>query len=154
MCRSNLKLLPRWHCFVRNDDRSSLKMQRILLIHPDLELRDELAFILQHSGFQVVSAIEEQQALAEINGSCPDLIVMTEGNHRLNGDELCIRIRELCQAPIIILGWGEEEVAGIDLLEMGADAYLTTPLNFRELLARVRSLLRRTKALDITSRSD
>ena len=120
-------------------------MQKILLIHPNLAWRDKLVFILQHSGFQVVGAVEGQQALTEVDKSPPDLIVMAEGSHKLNGNELCIRIRELCQAPIVILGQDQEEAAGIDLLEMGADAYLTSPLNLRELLARVRSLLRRTQ---------
>jgi len=86
------------------------------------------------------------QALAEISRSLPDLIVMAEERRRLKADELCIRIREVCQAPIIILGQDHEEAAGIEFLEMGADAYLTSPLNTRELLARVRSLLRRAKA--------
>ena len=70
---------------------------------------------------------------------------MAEHSRKLNGDELCIRIREVSDAPIIVLGEDENEAAGIDLLEMGADAYLTSPLNLRELLARVRSLLRRTQ---------
>ena len=117
-------------------------MQKILLIHPDLALRDKLTFILQHSGFRVLSASEGEQALVEIHRSPPDLIVMAEGACESNGDELCSRIREICQAPMIILGQDREELAGIDLLEMGADAYLTSPLNLRELLARVRSLLR------------
>jgi len=121
-------------------------MQKILLIHPDLVLRKELAFALQHSGFRVVGTGMGDQALAEINRSLPDLIVMAEERRRLKADELCIRIREVCQAPIIILGQDHEEAAGIEFLEMGADAYLPSPLNIRELLARARSLLRRAKA--------
>ncbi len=119
-------------------------MEAIFLIHPDPVLRGKLTMILQDSGFHVVSVSGGQEALAGISSVCPDLIVLAEGIHRLNGNELCVRIRELCQIPIIILGWGREEAAGIDLLEMGADAYLTSPLNSRKLLARVRSLLRRT----------
>jgi len=83
--------------------------------------------------------------LAEIEGNCPDLILMAEHSRKLNGDELCIRIREVSDAPIIVLGEDENEAAGIDLLEMGADVYLTSPLDVRELFAYVRSRLRRYK---------
>ena len=121
-------------------------MGRILLIHPDLVLRDELTFNLQHSGFQVVGASGGQQALAEVYSRPPDVIIVAESNHRLNGDELCIRLRQMCLAPIIILGQDSKEISGIDLIEMGADAYLASPLNLRELLAWIRSLLRRTQA--------
>ncbi len=121
-------------------------MQEILVIHPDLVMRENLVFILQHSGFRAVGVAEGQQALAEINRSCPDLIVMSAGAHGLNGNELWVLIREACQVPIVILGNDKEEAAAVDLLEMGADAYLTFPLNLRELLARVHSLLRRTRA--------
>jgi DNA-binding response OmpR family regulator len=121
-------------------------VDKILLVCPDLAMTDNLAFVLQHSGFLTVNAAESKQALAEIGRSSPDLIVMRENSHRLNGDELCIRIRELSDVPIIILGQEQEEVAGVEFLEMGADAYLTSPLSLRELLARVRSLLRRTRA--------
>jgi len=127
-------------------------VHEILLVHPDVALREQLTFLLQHSGFRVVGAMEEHQALAEIDRSHPDLIVVAEQSHGLNGNGLCTRIRELCQAPIIILGQNHEEAAGIDLLEKGADAYLSSPLNLRELLARVRSLLRRTRGLDIPSK--
>jgi len=121
-------------------------MERILLIHSDLVLRDELTFTLQHSGFQVAGASGGQQALTEVYSRHFDLIIVAESNHRLNGDELCVRLRQICQAPIIILGQGSKEISGIDFIEMGADAYLAAPLNLRELLARVRSLLRRTQA--------
>jgi len=121
-------------------------MERILLIHPDLVLRDELTFTLQHSGFQVVGASGGQQALTEVYNGHLDLIIVAESSHRLNGDELCVRLRQICQAPIIIMGQGSKEISGIDFIEMGADAYLASPLNLRELLARIRSLLRRTQA--------
>ena len=122
-------------------------MQKILLIHSDLVLGGELAFLLQHSGFHVVSASKGEQVLAEIRFSHPDLVVIAERLAKTDGDEFFLRIRELCQAPILILGEEQKEAAGIDPLEMGADAYLPSPLNFRELLARVRSLLRRTQAI-------
>ena len=121
-------------------------MGRILLIHPDSVLRDELTFNLQYSGFQVVGASGRQQALTEVYSRHLDVIIVAESSHRLNGDELCVRLRQICQAPIIILGQGSKEISGIDFIEMGADAYLASPLNLRELLARIRSLLRRTQA--------
>ena len=117
-----------------------------MLVCPDLAMTDNLAFVLQHSGFRIVNAVESKQALTEIGRSSPDIIVMRENSRRLNGDELCIRIRELSNVPIIVLGQEQEEAAGVEFLEMGADAYMTSPLSLRELLARVRSLLRRTRA--------
>jgi DNA-binding response OmpR family regulator len=123
-------------------------MDKILLVCPDLMMIDNLSFVLQHSGFQTVNAAGSRQALAEIDSSFPDLVVMRENTRRLNGDELCIRIRELSDVPIIVLGQEQEEVAGVEFLEMGADAYLPSPLSLRELLARVHSLLRRTRTSD------
>jgi DNA-binding response OmpR family regulator len=120
-------------------------VDKILLVCPELAMVDNVTFVLQNYGFEIVSAAESKQALAELDRNSPDLIVMRENSRRLNGDELCIRIRELSDVPIIVLGQEEEEVAGVEFLEMGADAYLTSPLILRELLARVRSLLRRTR---------
>jgi len=108
-------------------------------------MTDNLTFVLQHSGFRIVNAAGSKQALAELVRSSPDLILMRENSRRLNGDELCIRIREISDIPIIVLGQEQEEAAGVEFLEMGADAYLPSPLRLRELLARVRSLLRRTQ---------
>ena len=120
-------------------------MKTILLVCADPALTEELTFFLQHSGYQVARAGESRQAIAEMDRSNPDLILMREKNSRVNGDDLCVRIRELSDIPIIVLGWGPEEEAGVDMLEMGADAYLVAPLDSRELLARIRALLRRRR---------
>jgi len=125
--------------------RVGLTVEKILVVCPELAMTDNLIFLLQHSGFQTVNVAGSMQALAEVNRSSPDLILMRENSRRLNGDELCIRIRELSDVPIIVLGQEQDEAAGVEFLEMGADVYLPTPLHFRELLARVRSLLRRTR---------
>jgi DNA-binding response OmpR family regulator len=120
-------------------------MRRILVIHPNLLVRNALIFSLQHSGFRVVGASGGEEALTEVHSGHLDVIVVAESSHRLNGDELCVRLRQICQAPIIMLGQGSKEVSGIDFIEMGADAYLTSPLSLRELLGRIRSFLRRTR---------
>ena len=125
-------------------------MEKILLVCPDLAMSDNLTFVLQHSGFRVVNAAESKQALVEVGSGSPDLVVMRENSRRLNGDELCIRIRELSDVPIIVLGQEKEEAAGVEFLEMGADAYLPSPLDARELRARIRSLLRRSRATQET----
>jgi len=119
-------------------------MDRILLIHPDPKATDKLTFLLQHSGFQVPTAVDADQALAEISRTEPDVIVMAEAiaNKGQNGDEPCIRIRQRCQTPIIILGQDEHESAGVHFLNSGADTYIPSPLNPRLLLAWARSLLR------------
>lgn len=121
-----------------------MAMDGILLIHPNPKTITELTSALEH-GFQVVTAVDGQQALAEIPRTKPEVIVIAEALAKMNGDELCMRIREICEAPIIILGEHRKERAGIHFLESGADAYVASPLNVRLLLARVHSLLRRSK---------
>ncbi len=122
-------------------------MQRILLVCNDLVMRDELTLFLHNSGLQVASVMESKQVLPEMARTRPDLILLRENTRRGNGDDVCIRIRELSDIPIIVLGHALEQADGVEMLEMGADAYLTSPLNPRELLARIRRLLRRTQHL-------
>jgi DNA-binding response OmpR family regulator len=110
-------------------------------------MTDELTLFLQHSGFQVASIIDSKQTVVEMVRTHPDLILVRENNRRVNGDELCIHIRELSNVPIIVLGHALEQADGVEMLEMGADAYLTSPLNPRELLARIQRLLHRTRHL-------
>lgn len=129
-------------------------MDRILLIHSDPKAADGLTFVLQDSGFQVVTAADEHQVFAEINKAEPDVMVMAEALAKMNGDKPCMQIRQICEAPIIILGEDKEERAGIHFLESGADVYMTQPLNLRLLLAWVHSLLRRSKTIGKTEGGD
>lgn len=134
-------------------------VERILLIHPDLKVTDQLTFLLQHRGFQVPTADDADQALAAIARTEPDVIIMAETLAKVMAkapgksiaDDPRIQIPQRCKAPIIILGEHSKERPEIPFLESGADAYLPSPLSLRLLLARVRSLLRPTKAIDTGS---
>jgi len=129
-------------------------MARILVVHPDEEVRQEVVFTLEEVGFEVISATGGLEPLDETYDSYADLIVLAEHLPLINADLPYLRIRQASNVPIIILGEDSREWAGVDFLESGADAYMTYPLNLRLLVAWVRSLLRRTKGLDIASRTD
>ena len=120
----------------------------------ELSMGEELTFFLQHSGYEVARAADSGQVIAEMAWSAPDLILVRENNRRLNGNELCVRIRELSDVPIIVLGHGQDEAEGVGMLEMGADAYIITPLDPRDLLARIRALLRRSRTLQFDTTED
>ena len=120
-------------------------MDRILVIHTDSKMRAKLASSLQQAGFEITTANDGNQGIDKIYKTYPDLIIIAEGLPLINGDKACFRIRQISSSPIIVLGIGQEEVDGIEMLESGADVYLPSPLDLRELLARVRSLLRRKR---------
>ena len=126
-------------------------MARILVVHPDEEVRQEVVFTLEEVGFEVISTTGGLEPLDETYDSYLDLIVLAEHLSLINADLPCLYIRQASNVPIIILGEDSREWAGVDFLESGADVYMTHPLNLRLLVARVRSLLRRTKGLDIAS---
>ena len=96
----------------------------------------------------MATALDADQALADIPGTQPDVIGMAEAVAKANGDEPLMRIRQRCKAPIIILGEDKEERAGVHFLGSGADVYMAQPLNLTLLLASVRSLLRRSKGIE------
>ncbi len=101
---------------------------------------------MEQAGFEVIAAVDGREALAKTYDSYPDLIVMAERLPLMKADVPCLRIRQASDVPIIILGDDKRQQAGARFLEAGADVYMTHPTNLRELLAWVRSLLRRTQA--------
>jgi two-component system OmpR family response regulator len=116
----------------------------ILVVDDDLEIRELLAHFLREHGFQV-SLAEDGEALFRELGACdPDLIVLDLMLPGEDGLSLCRRLAAEHSPPIIMLTAVAEEADRIVGLEMGADDYLTKPFNPRELLARIRAVLRRS----------
>ena len=91
-------------------------------------------------GFEVITASDSASGLQKFYETCPGLVIMAGELTSVNNQELCSRLREVTEVPIIVLGKGDEMVR---MLELGADAYLVTPVSTAILIARVRSLLRR-----------
>ncbi len=105
-----------------------------------------VAGALEEAGFGVITVKGSRDALAKTYDSHPDLIVLAECLPLIKGDLPFVCIRRASDVPVIVLGDDNVEWAGIHFLESGVDVYMTHPTNLRELLAWVRSLLRRTQA--------
>jgi DNA-binding response OmpR family regulator len=118
-------------------------LKRVLLIHPDEALRGFVLRGLPKSEFQVTTAANGSQGLARIEKVHPHIVIVAEEQSRLNGNSLLSEVRQTCNAPIIVLGSRDRELAGAKLLEMGADAYIPKPLRLTELTSRIYSLIRR-----------
>ena len=118
---------------------------RILIVDDDSEIRDLLSQFLQKHGYQVDAAADGQAMHQQLGGSAYDLIVL---DLMLPGDDgltLCRQLRASSTIPIIMLTAVDEDMDRIIGLEMGADDYVTKPFNPRELLARMKAVLRRTE---------
>jgi two-component system KDP operon response regulator KdpE len=100
---------------------------------------------LTEAGFQVTEVADSYQGLRSIYESCPDLVIMGQDLPVLNAEELCSRLRQVSHLPIIVLGNRKKGAAETEMLEAGADAYIFRPPDPGELIARVRSLLRRRR---------
>jgi DNA-binding response OmpR family regulator len=119
-------------------------MQSILVIDDDQRLRDTVSILLEQEGFQVVQAADGRNGLEQALTLKPDLIVVDLRLPGITGMEVCKKLRAAnVKTPIIVLSAVGEEVDKVLLLEMGADDYVVKPFGSRELLARVRAVLRR-----------
>ncbi len=125
---------------------------KILVADDDADLLDILAFSLRREGFEVVTARDGQEALAGVAVEQPDLVVLDVAMPRLDGFEVCRRLRRESSIPIIMLTARDEDENIVLGLDLGADDYITKPYSPRELVARVRALARRTSGL--TERRD
>ncbi|KGY13416.1 transcriptional regulator [Vibrio tubiashii] len=119
-------------------------MPHILLIDDDTELTSLLKEVLSFEGFEVSEANNGEEGLALLNESI-DLILLDVMMPKLNGMETLKRLRENWETPVLMLTAKGEEIDRVIGLELGADDYLPKPFSDRELLARIRAILRRTQ---------
>jgi DNA-binding response OmpR family regulator len=118
-------------------------MTKILVVDDDLALSDVLAFAIRRAGFEVANAHDGLAALEQFSKENPDLVVLDWGLPRMDGLEVCTRIRTESQVPIIMLTVRDTDDNVISALEAGADEYIIKPFSPRQLIARIRALLRR-----------
>ena len=119
------------------------KGQAILLVEDEASIASFVSMYLKNAGYTVRTAATGADALAQVVTETPDLIVLDLMLPDIDGVEICRRIRQRSDLPILMLTARDEDVDKIIGLEVGADDYLTKPFNPRELVARVKSILRR-----------
>ncbi len=122
-------------------------MSRILVVDDEQTLLETIRYNLRREGHEVLTATDGLQALEVARRDRPDLVVLDLMLPKLDGFEVCRAIRRDQTVPILMLTAKDDEVDKIVGLELGADDYMTKPFSMRELLARVRAMLRRVQML-------
>ncbi|WP_353987404.1 response regulator transcription factor [Ruicaihuangia caeni] len=118
-------------------------MTRILIVEDEPSLSEPLAYLLEREGYQTAIAEDGPAGLAEFNRGGVDLVLLDLMLPGMPGTDVCREIRAVSTVPIIMLTAKDSEVDIVVGLELGADDYVTKPYSARELLARIRAVLRR-----------
>ncbi|WP_202080750.1 response regulator transcription factor [Caldalkalibacillus salinus] len=120
--------------------------QRILVVDDEHSIVTLLQFNLEQAGYQVITAFDGEEALEKVNHESPDLMVLDLMLPKLNGIDVCKELRQRqLTIPILMLTAKDEELDKILGLELGADDYITKPFSPREVVARVKAILRRSQ---------
>ncbi len=118
-------------------------MPHVLLIDDEEALRASLTYSLVKEGYQVTTAPDGMTALKLFHKQVPDVIILDLMLPGVDGMEICWRLRAYSDVPIVMLTAKDQDIDKIWGLEAGADDYVTKPFNTRELLARIKAVLRR-----------
>src|SRR5512142_1509463 len=121
--------------------------EKILVVEDELSLRETLAYNLKKEGYAVETAGDGRTALESARRFKPDLLVLDVMLPELDGFEVARTLRREMTTPILMLTARDDETDRVVGLEVGADDYLTEPFSMRELLARVKAQLRRTRLI-------
>lgn len=121
--------------------------EKILVVDDEQSIVDILEYNLRREGFQVITAGDGLECLLKFEKEEPDLILLDVMMPEMNGFDVLRRVRERSNVPVIILTARAEEMDTVLGLELGADDYVSKPFSIRELMARVRTNLRRTAVM-------
>jgi DNA-binding response OmpR family regulator len=116
---------------------------KLLVVDDDADLVDLMTYALGREGYRVVSASDGQQALARWQAEQPDLVLLDINLPKVNGFEVCRRIRRESRTPVVMLTARREEEDVLQGLQVGADDYMTKPFSTKQLSARLHAVLRR-----------
>jgi len=119
--------------------------ERILVVDDEANIIDLARLYLERDGFQVEAAFDGAEAIAKIGSLKPDLVILDIMLPEIDGFEVCRQVRSESDVPIMMLTARDEDIDKIVGLELGADDYMTKPFNPRELVARVKAILRRSE---------
>jgi two-component system, OmpR family, alkaline phosphatase synthesis response regulator PhoP len=122
----------------------SAQAQTVLVVEDEVSIASFVSLYLKNAGYQVRTVGTGQDAITQAENDRPDLVVLDLMLPDVDGIEVCKRLRQSSEVPILMLTARDEDVDKIIGLEVGADDYLTKPFNPRELVARVKSILRRS----------
>ena len=123
-----------------------MKKTRILVVDDELSIVKFLRANLEASGYEVLTAMNGVEALQTFEMELPDLVILDIMMPKMDGFEVCRRIREWSQIPIIMLSAIGSEQDKVKCLDLGADDYITKPFGKDELIARVKAVMRRTES--------
>lgn len=126
-------------------------MAKILVVDDEASIVTMLAYNLKKEGYDVVTAEDGEVALEKFESENPDLLLLDIMMPKMDGYEVCRKLREKSNVPIIMLTARADEVDKVVGLEMGADDYVTKPFGNRELIARVKANLRRSDIAPVTN---
>lgn len=122
-------------------------MPRVLAVDDELNILELVKLYLGREGYQVETASRGSEAISKMNTVNPDIVILDLMLPDIDGFEVCRQIRSKSRVPILMLTARKEDIDKVVGLEMGADDYLTKPFNPRELVARVKAILRRSQAI-------
>jgi DNA-binding response OmpR family regulator len=126
---------------------------KILVVDDETKIVSLVRAYLEREGYQVLEAADGQQALEAFRRESPDLIVLDLMLPKIDGLEVCRQVRRTSSVPVIMLTARDEDADKLVGLELGADDYMTKPFSPRELVARVRAVLRRSRPAETATPS-